>query len=454
MNARNPRTFAIENDLIRFSLSPVSHFWQLQDKRAGVTWGSPRGSGPWLSLISGEKRVPLSVSRVEVRDDALHCRFVSPRGRDSGGSIVFRLVDEALQMYLVPEGPLWPVIEVFGTGLEAGADEDGLALLPVRMGLLIPAQGARPFETRLATYESEGLAMAMVGLIKSGAALMADWQDPYIRVCLARRFEEDAPRLRVSFELTKTARSLELRCLGRGDMHTIAQAYRQRAEDLGYRQPWSQKLPARPQATRLFGACNFKLWHALARRVDKDMQEQAVEVHWTFDEAAQIAEHLKQDLQLDDVLFHLGGWTRYGYDCRHPDIMPANPECGGNEGLADLADRVRRLGYLFCLHDNYQDMYRDAPSWDEYWLQKRPDGSPYMGGVLAGWAGLLHLCPRSRASGSAPRKSARRTGRLPPRFVLYRHDLLSGAAGVLRPAPSADAPGRHPLEAGVSRLRA
>ena len=50
---------------------------------------------------------------------------------------------------------------------------------------------------------------------------------------------------------------------------------------------------------------------------------------------------------MSDVLFHLGGWTRYGYDCRHPDIMPANPECGGNEGLAECARRVQALGYTF-----------------------------------------------------------------------------------------------------------
>ena len=79
----------------------------------------------------------------------------------------------------------------------------------------------------------------------------------------------------------------------------------------------------------------------------------------------------------------MGGWIRRGYDNQHPDILPAAPECGGNEAFADCARRVRRLGYLFCLHDNYQDMYRDAPSWDENFLMKNPDGSLTRGGHWA-----------------------------------------------------------------------
>ena len=389
MHGKVSRTLSIENQFARFSLSPSSHSWLLEDKRAGVSWGSATGIGPWVNLLKGEERVPISLSRVEEHDGGLSCRFVRHGGRDSTITLVFRLVGDALQVYVVPDQLYYPAIELFGPGLEAGADEGGAVFLPIRMGLWVPAQGARTFDMTFGTYEYEGLHAGVTALFKRGAALMITWQDPYVKVGLARRFEEDAPRLRMSFELSRSARSLELRCLGKGDLHTVAQAYRQRAEDLGYRIPWSDRLkdlpqPRRAAAEKLFGACNFKLWTALARQVDENQVEQSVEVHWTFDEAAQIAEHLKNDVQIQDVLFHLGGWTRYGYDCRHPDIMPANPECGGNEGLVDCARRVQRLGYLFCLHDNLQDMYRDAPSWDEACIQKQADGSLTQGGVWLG----------------------------------------------------------------------
>jgi hypothetical protein len=378
----------LESPEIRFCLSPQQNAWSLTDKRGRVAWGNADDLGSWIALVSGvgdqAKRIALTVASVEKKQDALACRLASLAGKDSGLSAVFRVVDDALLVYLeAGPGEPFPTVELFITGLEASAAEGGEALIPVRMGLLVQAPG-EPFAQRFGTYEYEGAHMAMAGLFQSGAALMASWGDPYVTLNLSRVVEGDTPVLRMGFTLTKTARSLQLRCLGKGGLSALAEAYRARAEALGYRRTWVDKRKERPQVDRLFGASNFKLWTALARRIDENLVEQSVEIKWTFDEVAQIAEHLRNDLELDGVLFHLGGWTHYGYDCKHPDIMPANPECGGNEGLVDCARRVQACGYLFCLHDNVQDMYRDAPSWDERWLQKEADGSPHKGGVWLG----------------------------------------------------------------------
>jgi hypothetical protein len=393
---KSDRGWSIESDEARFTVEGDT--WELLDRRAGVSWGNKAPGAPWVARIEATEespaRLPLSLSRVSPVDTAtfglsedfgegLRCRFASEEDADTAGvSIVFWLRGPTLQVYLEDEPPT-TAVELFTAGLDVSAAEDGEMLLPIRMGLLLQASAdGDPFDLHLGTYDyEEGVHMAMTALFKSGAALMATWGDPYLRLHVGRRATPDAPdsdhELLTTFELSKTARSLQLRCLGQGDIHQVAAAYRERATELGYRVTWDEKLESRPQASRLFGACNVKLWHALARRIDENLEEQSVEVRWTFDEAAQISEHLKADLELEDVLFHLGGWTRYGYDCRHPDIMPANPECGGNEGLADCARRVQACGYLFCLHDNYQDMYRDAPSWDEAYLQKAPDGSPH-----------------------------------------------------------------------------
>ncbi len=43
---------------------------------------------------------------------------------------------------------------------------------------------------------------------------------------------------------------------------------------------------------------------------EESTQEESVKVHWTFDEAAAIAEHLHRDLGVDRCLFMMGGWTR------------------------------------------------------------------------------------------------------------------------------------------------
>jgi hypothetical protein len=127
---------------------------------------------------------------------------------------------------------------------------------------------------------------------------------------------------------------------------------------------------------------------------EESTAEESVKVRWTFDEAAKIAEHLRNDLQIDRCLFMIGGWTEGGYDCRHPDNLPANPECGGNERLADAIERIQKLGYVGCLHDNVQDMYRDAKSWNPAFIEKRPDGSLITGGRWLGGRAYMVCAPK------------------------------------------------------------
>jgi len=123
------------------------------------------------------------------------------------------------------------------------------------------------------------------------------------------------------------------------------------------------------------------------------MNEKSVTVNWTFEEAAEIAEHLKNDLGIERAIFIIGGWIHRGYDNQHPDILPACPECGGNEALAEASKRIKNLGYLFCLHDNYQDIYRDAPSWSEDYVMKTPDSCLVKGGFWAGGQAWL-ICSK------------------------------------------------------------
>ncbi len=272
--------------------------------------------------------------------------------------------------------------------------ETGGVAVPVREGLLIPAESGPDFRHRFDTYAYEGCHMAMVGVVKAGAAALVTWDDPYVAVDVARQPGKGSLAgrgvLGCSFVLRKTARRLRVRLLGKGDVVAVAKAYRREAERDGWFVPWEAKLAENPDRAGYFGAVNYKLWSMLTRRMNEaSTRERSVRVNWTFDEAARVAEHLKHDLALDRVLFIMGGWIRRGYDNQHPDILPAAPECGGNEAFAAACKRIRDLGYVLSLHDNYQDMYRDSPSWDEAYLMRRPDGSLARGGRWAGGRAYL-----------------------------------------------------------------
>ena len=137
--------------------------------------------------------------------------------------------------------------------------------------------------------------------------------------------------------LRKSAKSFRVQFLGKGDYVTIAQAYRQVAKEKGWLVTWDEKLKTNPERAKLFGAANFKLWSTLDRRMNEEStQEESVRVNWTFDEAAQVAEHLKRDLKLDRVLFIIGGWIHRGYDNQHPDILPDGARVRRRRGVRGL----------------------------------------------------------------------------------------------------------------------
>ena len=189
-----------------------------------------------------------------------------------------------------------------------------------------------------------------------------------------------------------------------------------------------EKLQGHPERAKLFGAINYKLWALLDREMDVTSTKQEVlKVNWTFDEAAQVAEHLKNGSEAGESPLHYRWLDHRGYDNQHPDILPANPECGGNAGLTECARRVMQLGYLFCLHDNYQDIYRDSPSWNENLIMKHPDGSLVKGGHWAGGQAYLTCSLKALELAKRPAKSSGREGTHQRGCLFYRHNLCRRA---------------------------
>jgi hypothetical protein len=173
--------------------------------------------------------------------------------------------------------------------------------------------------------------------------------------------------------------------LGKGGYVEIAHAYRPLAKAHGWLKTWAEKRQQFPSVDRMFGAADFKPF-VFSRTLtsSRNPGPERTSLGFTFDEAAQCAEHWRNDLGIDRAFVVLAGWINGGYDVRHPDILPAAPECGGNAGLQDAARRIKACGYLFGLHDNYQDMYQDAPSFNIADLNKNARGEPKRGGVWNG----------------------------------------------------------------------
>jgi hypothetical protein len=381
-------TIRLESRLLRVEVDDATGRWILLDKRSGTKWPSIGMANPGIATwLEGDFQKTDTLDKTSVR---LSCK--------SGGTVVFVLVEGGEALELRYEGKGDSPVRVLDDALEITDVEGGYAIVPCREGLLIPADSGKAFKRMFGTSDYEGCHMNMLGFVKGGSAMVVAWDNAYVLPELQRSTpnrERYRQKLTATLELRHSANSLRLMPLGKGDFNTVAAGYRRYAERQGLAITLKEKIRHVPHVELMIGAANAKLWTCLARRMNEEStKEESVKVRWTFDEAAQIAEHLSKDVGIERCLFIIGGWTEGGYDCRHPDNLPANPECGGNEDLADAIKRVQALGYVASLHDNVQDMYRDARSWDPAFIEKRPDGSLITGGRWLGGRAYMVCAPK------------------------------------------------------------
>ena len=74
---------------------------------------------------------------------------------------------------------------------------------------------------------------------------------------------------------------------------------------------------------------------------------------------------LLKDMGIDHAAIIYHSWQRFGYDVKLPDHIPANPNLGGDPAMIEFGKAANDCGYTWSLHENYIDLYPDAPSFDE-----------------------------------------------------------------------------------------
>lgn len=381
----------LESPTVLVEIDAKTGQWSLLDKGAGVRWPSQGTASPGSAqgLQGGFEKAAAEKASRTVRLE-----------KSGGPAVVFKLVDDGRSLEIRYEGKDVGDVRVLDDALAVTDAEAGSVIVPSREGLLISASSGAAFKQTFGTSDYEGCHMNMLGLLKSGATLVVTWDDAYVWADVQSAVAKESdktPRQRITtaLSLRRSARSFRLTPLGKGDWNMVAAGYRKIAEQKGLAVTLKEKTRRNAHAEQMIGAANVKLWECLARRRNEEStKDESVKIHWTFEEAAQVAEHLHKDVGIERCLFTMGGWTEGGYDCRHPDNLPANPECGGNEALTAAVRRIQGLGYVASLHDNYQDMYRDAKSWNPDFVEKKADGSLIVGGRWEGGRAYMVCAPK------------------------------------------------------------
>lgn len=262
----------------------------------------------------------------------------------------------------------------------------GGAVIPRLQGQFFKSNNPYEIVQLYTTYDGwNGLNIPMSGMVRDRDSAYLCWDSPYVSSMLRSEAVDHA------FFPGKKIVSLGLRCppeatgfeihLIKGNSYsTMAQSYREVADANKLLVTMNSKIRKNAEVKKLIGAAEFKPF-VLIRW---NGEEEKTRNDYTEDDCMALARHLYHNLQLEKVLFVLAGWIRRGYDNQHPDILPAAPEIGGDDGVRQISELVRSFGYLFGLHDNYQDIYRDSPSWNEDAIMVNKDGSLRKGGVWAG----------------------------------------------------------------------
>ncbi len=437
-------TVSLENRALRTELDCSSGAITLLDEQTGASWELGR---PVATLKSGSTATPPSLRLTHRDKSTLRYR------REGIGEFSLKLLPNPprLEYSVVPEQEVKD-LRLLSKALPVGPGGNSYYAAPHRMGIQLRAEGGKPYSRRF----RDSCSMAMFGVVKEGSALLVTWTDPYTEVQVDYSLQP-SPQLRMGLAMRERGQSVRLQPLGLGGYVEIAKAYRAVARERGLLKTIAEKMRENPRVAEMFGAADFKpfAYMRLAPNTPWHRQDTwGAQLNFTFEECADLAEHLNRDLGIDRAMLVLNGWINGGYDNRHPDILPAAPEIGGNDGLSACSRRVKALGWLFGLHDNYQDMYRDAPSWNEEFLIKNRDGSPRKGGVWAGGQCWL-ICSRKAVElASRPQNIPQVKALFAP--TLYFSDTIfaAGLYDPLRPEPPHDARRGHEGQAAALRLPA
>lgn len=384
-----------------FALDRASGAFLLVDTRSGVVWSSDPDSTRLgrVRFRCGKRSIDLALERfgrIEARGEGLVAHAALGRGGEEGGSVdlVFERSPQTRGLRVSaqahpPPGFELETLTLFERAFTTTDADDGALIAPNWLGQLKPAGAGLPCER---WYGGDDVAMAMSGALKQGSALLVAWLDPDASLILHAALE-DAPlcagRRAQSLSLVLGPRSsvVELVPLGPGGYPEIGRAYREIAELRGLRRTWSEKKRGEPRLELLEGAPEFR-FSGLSRVVPATRHNQGARtiahVDWTFDEVARCARHWHDELGIERAQILVAGWGREGYDNGFPDVLPSNPECGGDLALASTSCAVQELGYAFTLHDNYVDLYPDAPSWDPERIVRGEAGELRQGGEWLG----------------------------------------------------------------------
>jgi len=180
-----------------------------------------------------------------------------------------------------------------------------------------------------------------------------------------------------------------------------------------------EKIAAAPEVAKLAGSVIWKhntYAKAVPENVHKDyalytLSKEAAEAegrpgNWSAKEVFDTA----HAAGFDRVCIFNTGWNNKGFDSGYPTRFPVNPERGTETDFQAAANYGRALSpdYIFSVHDNYHDVYRNSPEFSFDEIMRNRDGGIIKGSIWRGgrcyW--ICGQCTQKYALRDLPRIAA------------------------------------------------
>ena len=379
----------------RFAVNAAGE-WRLTDKANRLDWHSDPTSGRLgmaAFVLNGEKKIlPVTGLTLKSADGtSMVLGYSAPEGLGDLEITIQKKAsdDRALEFSWKQLGGnarfsdmIFPEHAFPATG-----EENAIALIPNAMGVLMYADENMPVSMSFLPCNSYGgLYMNMGGMVRANGGIMFYWDD--VDTTLGARRQWNPPALPGSTSLDLTLvhpgeGHFTLVNVGTSDYAKVAGAYRSAAKEKGYLKTFKDKFGDGPNP--IDGYMSFRpecMMHYVPNTRYNNTDKEIRYFFHSFDEIATTSEFLKNTLDVQKAIIIFAGWGKCGYDF-HPEVLPANEDCGGDEGLRKASDRIRALGYHVGGHDNYQDLYPAAQGYSEDDIIRDADGSLHKGGVWA-----------------------------------------------------------------------
>lgn len=267
--------------------------------------------------------------------------------------------------------------------------QDWYSVLNVLQGLVLPNNWENPVsaETNKINFNGQFCSTAAYmpwwGQIQPAGGYMAinatPWDGAYAIDHPAKGpYTLVTPRWLESMGRLSYRRIYEYRFFPKCDYNDLCKSYRQYVKEKGLLITLKEKAARCSRVDKLIGSAivhkGIKVHCSPSSRYYDASRPDLMDSLVPFRTRTEQMRRLKE-AGLEKVYLHLDGWGDPGYDNKHPDYLPACEAAGGWEGMKELSDAMEECGYMFGVHDQYRDYYFDAPTFDENFACRNPDGS-------------------------------------------------------------------------------